>query len=125
MFGHFTNGMVLSIDMKARYYFMDTEGWIQKVIPKWAAETITNNVRSDMSAGRYGAAVQAMFSQVQKKINGEKIAEPMRYFSSAAIAVMLGLLAAMLWVIEKRKSLNVGALIGHTLSFTIPNSVVT
>ncbi len=106
LFGSRVNGIVFMIDMRVRYMFLDTEGWIQGVIPKSTAEIITNNVRSPMSAGRYGEAVESVFGQVRAKIKGERIAEPMRYLSAVSIGIMGGLLFALLLTARKRQSVN-------------------
>ena len=106
LFGHYVNGIVFMIDMNVRYMFLDTEGWIQEVIPKSTAEIITNNVRSSMSGRKYYSATKTVFEQVQAKINGEKIAEPMRYLSAAAIGIMGGLLFALVLIVGRRNLLN-------------------
>ncbi len=104
LFGSYVNGIVFMIDMKARYMFLDTEGWIQGVIPKSTAQIITNNVRSAMTAGQYFSASQKVFRQVQSKIDGEKIAEPMRYLSAVSIGIMGGLLFALFLTITLRNA---------------------
>ena len=106
LFGPLVNGIVFMIDMDARYMFLDTEGWIQGVIPKSTAEIITNNVRSAMSAGRYYEASDRVYKQVRAKINGEKIAEPMRYLSAVSIGIMGGLLFALYLTLTRRNRVN-------------------
>lgn len=109
LFGTRANGSVFVIDMRSRYAFFDTEGYVQQVIPKSRAEVLTNNVRSDLSAGRYYAAVSKVYDQVGSMMKGEKIAQPMHYLSNAVIAFSAGLLFALRTVVKKRQAIGVRA----------------
>ncbi len=106
LIGYHVNGVLMMIDMNARYMFLDTEGWAQDVIPKSTAEIITNNVRSDLTAGRYSKASVQVFNQVLAKINGQKIAEPMRYLSAVSIGIMGGLLLVLFLTLSTRNRTN-------------------
>lgn len=103
LFGNYVNGTVFMIDMNARYMFLDTEGWIQGVVRKELAEIITNNERGTVQAERYYSAARDVFTQVQRLVDGKRIREPMRYLSSAVIAMMGGLLASLILVLILRR----------------------
>lgn len=103
LFGPGENGAVLTADMKYRIIYLETEGYTGKIIPKSKTEIITNNVRSYMQTEDYNGAVVNAFGQVLALMKGDRIAQPMKYLSNAAIALMIGLFVSVSILIWKRR----------------------
>lgn len=86
------SGTLFVIDMDNRYIWIHSDGAIYKVITKSYADTITDNSYSYASDEEYYACAEKAFSQILARLEGHKIAQPMKYISNALLAVILGLL---------------------------------
>ena len=92
LWGRKTSGSLLMIDMGRRRIQIHSDGAYYDVMTKANANTITDNVYSLASDGRYAEMAQKVYAQEYKLFQGQWIARPMKYLSNLILAVMLGLL---------------------------------
>ena len=83
---------VLVINMNLRTVTIQSYGKLYDVITVSKANTITNNVRDELTKGHYYAASGKAYSQMDRLMRGEKIAQPMKILSNVCISLMIGLL---------------------------------
>ena len=95
---------IFVINMSARKITFQSYGRIYEVITRSYARTITNNVSRYATDGDYYSCAANGFRQAFRLLEGERIAQPMKIVSYALIALMLGLLAAVLFVFGKRQN---------------------
>lgn len=86
------SGILFFIDMDNRMIWIHSDGAVYRVITKSYANTITDNVYRYASAGDYYECASQAYTQVLALLNGNKIAQPMKYLSNAFLAVILALL---------------------------------
>ena len=86
------SGILLLIDMDNRMIWIYSDGAIYRVITKSYANTITDNVYRYASDGDYYQCAAQAYSQILALLEGNKIAQPMKYLSNAFLAVILALL---------------------------------
>lgn len=86
------SGTLFVIDMDNRMLYIFSDGAIYKTITKSKAETITDNVFRMARAEDYYGCAASTFEQIGKLLNGDKIAQPMKYASNAVLAIILALL---------------------------------
>lgn len=86
------NGTLLLIDMDERYIYFFSDGDNYNIISKRRAETITDNCYRYASKGEYYNCASEAMQQVDDLLNGRKIAQPMKYFSNAFLAILLALI---------------------------------
>ena len=113
---------ILVINMEIRKVSIQSYGAMYDVLTSSRANSITNNVRNDLTRGEYYKASQKAYSQMNSLMRGNRIAQPMKHFSNACIALMVGLMLMLGRVFRSsttfRKS-DMAQVIGATaLAFT-------
>lgn len=83
---------ILVINMNLRTVSIQSYGTLYDVITVYRANSITNNVRNDLTRGQYYSASAKAFSQMESLMRGNRIAQPMKILSNLCIALMIGLM---------------------------------
>ena len=91
MFGT-ASGTLFLIDMDNRIIWIHSDGAVYKVITTAYANTITDNVYRYASDKEYFVCAQKAFEQMLSLLQGQKIAQPMKYISNGLLAIILALL---------------------------------
>lgn len=86
------SGILFLIDMDNRVIWIHSDGDVYRVITKSYANTITDNVYRYASDGDYYECAAQAYDQVLALLNGNKIAQPMKYISNAFLSVILAML---------------------------------
>ncbi|MCF0229296.1 MAG: TPM domain-containing protein [Parasporobacterium sp.] len=92
------NAVIFMIDMHARELAIYSGEATAKTVTGALADSITDNVYT--YAGRqdyHGCAISA-FDQIFRVLEGEKIAQPMRYITAALLAIFTGLGIALILI---------------------------
>ena len=79
------------IDMDTRYLYLMTNGRARQLLNDQKCNSITDNVYKYASGGNYAACAKQAFSQAGALLEGKRIAEPMRYVTSAILALLSAL----------------------------------
>lgn len=87
------SGTVFVIDMDNRMLWIHSDGDVYKVITTAYAETVTDNVYRYASQEDYYGCAREAFEEIAALLEGQKIAQPMKYISNGLLAVILALLA--------------------------------
>lgn len=87
-----TSGSLLLIDMDERYIYIFSDGENYDIVSKSRAEVITDNCYNYASKKDYYTCAKTAFEQINDLLNGRKIAQPMKYFSNALLALLLALI---------------------------------
>lgn len=87
-----TSGTIFLIDMDNRMIYIFSDGKIYKTITKGYANTITDNVYTYASDSDYYTCASKVFEQELQLLQGQRIAQPMKYISNMLLAVILALL---------------------------------
>ena len=106
----FENGytaIIFMIDMSTRKLILYSGETIYKVIDTGLADSITDNTYTYASRGDYYGCAKEAFTQIFKVLDGQKIAQPMRYTTAALLAVFAGLTISFFLV--RRKTRRVAA----------------
>ncbi len=96
------SGTVFVVDMDNRNIWIHSDGGVYKAVTKAYAETVTDNVYPYASRGDYYGCARAAFEQITALLEGERIAQPMKYISNGLLALTLAFL------------INFGLVIGFT-----------
>lgn len=86
------SGTVFLIDMDNRNIWIFSDGAIYKVITNSYADTITDNCYRYASKEDYYTCAAEAFTQIYTLLEGNRIAQPMKYISNTLLAVVLALL---------------------------------
>lgn len=86
------SGILFLIDMDNRQLYLFSDGKIYKTINRAAALTITDNSYRYASKGEYEACILDVFTQIATKLEGGRIAQPMRYFSAFFLSILVALM---------------------------------
>ncbi len=86
------SGILFLIDMANREIYLYSDGEIYEVITNAYARTITDNVYRYASAGDYYSCATKTYEQVYDLLEGNRIAQPMKYISNGLLAIILALL---------------------------------
>ena len=86
------SGTLFLIDMDNREIYIYSDGDVYKTITKSYANTITDNIYTYASDAEYFTCAYKAFEQVVTLLEGNRIAQPMKYISNAFLAVLLALL---------------------------------
>lgn len=86
------SGTLFLIDMDNRTIWIHSDGAVYTVITNSYANTITDNVYLYASCGDYYTCAVQTYEQILTLLNGNKIAQPMKYISNGLLAVILALL---------------------------------
>lgn len=109
------SGMLLLIDMDNRMIWIHCDGAVYEVITKSYANTITDNVYRYASDGDYYECAAQAFGQALTLLEGNRIAQPMKYISNALLAVILALLLnyGLVFIFTRIKKPGRGELLGN------------
>lgn len=86
------SGTLFLIDMDNRKIWIYSDGVVYQTITTAYANTITDNVYRYASDGDYFGCANEAFQQIFALLQGNRIAQPMKYISNALLAVILALL---------------------------------
>ena len=86
------------IDMATRQLAVWSTTDILKTLTQAKAYTITDNVYTYASKGRYAACAESAFNQMYKVLKGENVKGPMKYISNALLALLAAILLAYLFI---------------------------
>lgn len=94
----YDSGIVLCIDMDNREIYLFSDGAIYRTITKSIATIITDNVYSYASGEDYYTCASTAFSQVYAKLEGQRIAQPMKYITNTLLALLIASIANYFFV---------------------------
>ena len=103
------NGIVFLIDMDNRMIAINAQGDTRHIITPSYCDTITDNVYRSASKGDYYACAYQAFEQIYASLQGERIAQPMKYICNSILAIVLAMLINFRFVAfssHKRKATN-------------------
>ena len=87
-------GVAFYIDMNQRQVCACAAGGLDKIITSSKCDTIMDNVYTYAKKGQYYECAVETFSQMNSLLNGNKIAEPMKYICNGFLAIMISLFAS-------------------------------
>lgn len=123
-FGSNSNILFL-IDMDNRELFIHSNGYINRVLGKNYANTITDNVYKYASDGNYFGCAAEAFNEVYIVLTDGKIAQPMKYICNALLAVIVAILLnyAIAFASSTTKKASAGEIVNNTPShITVSNA---
>lgn len=91
---------VLLIDMDNRVIRVQSDGDIGAVVDENYGDTITDNIYSFAKNGDYYGCAQKAYSQIHALLNGQRIAQPMKYICNVLLALIFA--AAIMFVVIDR-----------------------
>lgn len=86
------DGCVFLIDMSNREIYIYNENGFSRIITSAYSYTITDNVYRYASDGDYFTCSVEAFRQISSLLEGNRIAQPMKYICNLLLAVMIGIL---------------------------------
>lgn len=86
------SGTLFLIDMDNRMLWIHSDGAIYGVVTTAYAETITDNVYRYASDEEYYECAKEVYREIFALLQGQKIAQPMKYISNTLLAMILALL---------------------------------
>lgn len=86
------SGTLFVIDMDNRNIWIHSDGAVYQVITTAYANTITDNVYRYASGENYYGCAEEAFREIYALLEGQRIAQPMKYISNALLAMILALL---------------------------------
>ena len=126
------SGTTLLIDMGDRKISIMSSGAVYKTINKNYGNIITDNIYEYATRGEYLLCAEKGFDQMTVKLEGGRIAEPMRYISNFLMAVVFALVFNFIYVWIKKGRVKVdsevliaaaaGAVIGTAVGKNLVNS---
>ena len=128
MFGD-DNSVVFFIDMDTRTLTLWSDGDLQKTL-QGAGTTITDNVYRYASDGDYYTTAEKAMEQVYTKLEGGRIATPMKILSNISISIVLALLLSYIIAFSVSASFKASAAellsgIENRYEFTDKNIIFT
>lgn len=119
------SGTTLLIDMGDRKIAIMSSGEIYKTINKSYGNIITDNIYSYATNEDYLGCAEKGFDQMTTKLEGGRIAEPMRYISNFLMAIVFALVFNFMYVWIKKGKVTVDseALIAAAAGFVIGTAV--
>ena len=126
----YESGTLFLIDMDNREIYIYSDGDVYKRITKSYANTITDNIYTYASDAEYFTCAYKAFEQIVTLLEGNKIAQPMKYASNAFLALLLALLinyfvVKLTSVAKKPSEKDLLEATKHRCSFTNANAVYT
>lgn len=88
----YESGTLFLIDMDNREIYIYSDGEVYRTITKSYANTITDNIYTYASDAEYFTCAYKAFEQIVTLLEGNRIAQPMKYASNAFLAVISALL---------------------------------
>ncbi|MCM1183839.1 MAG: TPM domain-containing protein [Roseburia sp.] len=92
------SGTLFLIDMDNRMLWIYSDGSVYRAVTSDYANTITDNVYRYASSGDYYRCASKVYEQIYALLQGQKIAQPMKYISNLFLSLLLALLANYLLV---------------------------
>ena len=86
------SGTLFVVDMDNRVLALWSDGDVYRTIDRNMADTIMDNVYRKASGGDYLGMTKLTYRQILAKLQGQRIAQPMKYITNALFAVILALL---------------------------------
>jgi len=86
------SGVLLLIDMDNRRLWICSDGFIYTAVTDDKANVITDNIYTYASDAEFDACAQKAFEQILRVIEGQRIAQPMKYIGNAFLALLFSLL---------------------------------
>ena len=87
------SGTLLLIDMDNRYIYIHNTGYISYHVTSSQCDIITDNIYRDASNSDYLSCGTNAYQQLFQVLEGERIAQPMKYICNLLLALILALLA--------------------------------
>lgn len=100
------SGTLFLIDMDNREIYIFSDGENYKSVTNSKAYSITDNVYKLATDEKYYECAKKAFQQIYMVLDGQKIAEPMRYTSNVFIALTISFLCTFLFVMLKSMSVE-------------------
>lgn len=97
-FGGGVSGTIFIVDMYKRMIYIVSDGAAYQTVTTGRANTITDNIYTYASDGRYYDCAATAFSQILTILEGGRIAEPMKIASNALFALAAAFLLMFLIV---------------------------
>lgn len=124
------SGTLFLIDMDNRNIWIHSDGAVYDVVTTAYANIVTDNVYRFASDGDYYGCASTAFRQIQALLEGQRIAQPMKYISNALLAMILAMLINFGLVIcfTRLRKPGTGAVLANIhrkFSYTKPNAVYT
>ncbi len=91
-FGRMPSQTLFFIDMDHREIFIYSDGSNYKTITTAKANIITDNIYTYASAGNYYRCASEAYAQMGQILSGGRIAAPLRYVTSALLAILIAML---------------------------------
>lgn len=101
LYGYESSG-IFSINMQVRKVTFQSDGAIYHMVSSSYARSITDNVSHYASSGNYYQCAAEAYDQVLTVLQGNRIAEPMKYISFIVIGLMLSFVLVVGIVFGKR-----------------------
>ncbi len=119
------SGTTLLIDMGDRKISIMSSGKIYKTINKSYGSIITDNIYKYATNEEYAECAEKGFDQITTKLEGGRIAEPMRYISNFLMAVVFALIFNFLyvWIVKGKVTVDSEALIAAAAGAVIGTAV--
>lgn len=86
------SGIIFLIDMDNRKIWLKDDGSIERTIGASYLDTITDNCYRYASAGKYSECAGEVFLEIGALLEGQRIAQPMKYVSNALLALVVAML---------------------------------
>lgn len=123
-----SSGTLFLIDMQNRYLYIFSDGENYKTITSSKADIITDNIYKYATDSNYYECASKAFLQVDALLEGQKIAEPMKYISNGIISFIIAFMINFLIVLISsriRKASNVEILSNCNIKFNVDNVTAT
>ena len=119
------SGTTLLIDMGDRKLSIMSSGEIYKTITKSYGSIITDNIYTYATGGDYYKCAERGFDQILIKLEGGRIAEPMRYVSNLLLSIVLALIINFIyvWIAKGKVTIDSEALIAAAAGAVIGTAV--
>ena len=101
--------IIFMIDMSTRKLIIYSGESVYSTITTGIADSITDNTYTYASKGDYLSCAKEAFTQIFKVMDGQKIAQPMRYITAALLAIFAGLAFSLILVRIKTKKAAVSS----------------
>ena len=95
--------VIFVIDMDNREIYLYANGPALKTISKADSRAITDNIYRDASRGDYYACASGALEQVLGKLQGQRLARPVKHITNALIAVLFGVLINYFFAVFSRR----------------------
>ena len=101
------SGVAFYIDMDKRQVCACATGGLDRIITSSKCDTIMDNVYTYARKGNYYECAVQTFSQMNNLLNGEKIAESMKYICNGILSIMISLFLGYGFIMMSSKNKKV------------------